>query len=130
VPAARPKCVGRKWDALVIEAWCVYEALRRMGFPSDSIYVGERADRTIFVRVTATGQAFVVDVGTAPDTAAFLTEWRVFCRAMIDKSIDEDTALSWWNASKARREAGMILAAIIRKGLRAPGWSTPSEPVN
>lgn len=121
--------MGETWSEAVRLTWRWWEAMRRLGFTADQLFVVVAANAglggvlTSFVKLRHCGAVFKVGAARTPDPDAFAAEWDRFGRAIVAGEVPEATLRSWWDAGE-RIDAVGLGVALLAKGIRPPGRST------
>ena len=117
-----------------------FEALRKLGFPSDDIYceiarsARNRGLLSCFCKLRACGKEFSVecgpissaDVTDVTDVAAdvFSHEWSRVCEAIAANAIPQADLDRIWQESEAHQNAVEFSMALLAKGIRPPATRT------
>ena len=117
--------------AVYREAWASFEALRRLGFASEDIFVqaGESLDAGLVqapsyqlgVILRAQHKEFIIDCGRIPEEPdAIEATWQRFCKAINDREVSERDLQRVWETSHAREQVVGLLTALTAKGFVFP----------
>jgi len=108
----------------VLACWIYWEALRKIGFAADDIYVSVYHEMALGfevcgVELRTQGLVFIINAAklTRP-RAAFRDDWIAFCEDVIAKRVDKQMLSRKWD----RRPDGMDLlpGALVLKGFTLP----------
>ena len=101
---------------VIKEAICCHEALRRMGFRSEDIFVVDNMGE-IFVALKTQGKEFNIDIGTNPEKD-IQPLWETATN-LYNTSMD-DEALELWNSSQMKQTFIALAQALKMKGIAIP----------
>lgn len=105
-----PECIERQ-----LAYW---EALRRLGFPADEIYVAFHGDR-LFTELHTAGGVFRIEVAYGvKDRKGYEAAWRAACDAW-NGGMPESERRRIYEGLGHGWAAGLV-TALLRKGIRAP----------
>jgi hypothetical protein len=101
------------------EAWAVHEALRKLGFTADQIFMHRNPspDDTLLVVLRHQGKQLATTIGKVPD--GWEDEWGEFVRYANDAA-NEAAMLEIYEASWVRQHYVPLLMALSTKGIRPP----------
>ena len=110
-----------------------YEALRRLGFPSGSIYClinmsASAGALAVFTHLEYAGREFNVECGPIDSKEQALTEYKIICDAHAADSISLEDQKRIWTESLAYKQAGALAVALLLKGIELPGASESAAP--
>jgi hypothetical protein len=119
-----------KYSKTVRECWAVHEALRRLGFQANDIYVsgGQELGHpdvpyALFVVVRTQDKEFVANCGkfaTMADADAAVDEWTRFATALCDDKFEEEALRRIYVDSRVYEDATQFMRAIVATGMRPP----------
>lgn len=117
-----------EFEPIYVDCWAWQQAFRKLGFPSDNIYVvfGRNGEIPggpdwIFVVLKAQRLEFTVPVGarTMADDV-FAKKWTEFCDAFNAWQIDEADLVTAYGERMGTKHSQLI-EKMLRKGFRLPG---------
>jgi hypothetical protein len=116
------------FDPLYVECWAWQQAFRKLGFPSENIFVSINRNGAIpdsppwvFVLLRAQGLEFTVPAGPFDVTEQeFAAKWTEFCDAFNAGKIDESDLMAEYNERMADKHV-LLVESMVRKGFRIPG---------
>lgn len=102
--------------------WTIHEALRRLGFPADDIFVHADPFGTVAVELRTQGKSFSIVVGPSGLTqAAFVSAWYDFAVALSSNKVSQEALAKHWDESRAKHDASFVTALL------AAGFTFPRE---
>jgi hypothetical protein len=109
---------------LVELAWATHEALRKLDFLSDDIFVVTTGDDLVYVSLRTQGKDFNIRIGPLGDLSheAFREQWLAFVTKLNGMQFDPsvlDQVLVQWLGTHPVRGFGFA-EAIEAKGIRLP----------
>jgi hypothetical protein len=108
---------SKEVSEVIREALCLHEAFRRLGFPSEDIYVlGPQAGR-IGVAVQKTGKSFAVEVGQQCHLSDEAFE-KLWDRAVVwfNEEASEDELQEMWENSKVLKNSTLLVSELQARG--------------
>lgn len=103
------------FDPIFSEAWAAHEAFRKLGFPSDVIFMHRNPDGGLHVVLKHRGLQFAVTVGVvAADT--WEADWTRFAEAVNSRQFSDVVLQTLWEQSAALRGSTPMLVAMHNKG--------------
>jgi len=119
-----------KYSNAVRECWAVHEALRRLGFQANDIYVSAGQEMkspllpySLFVLVRTQDKEFVANCATFDTMAeadAAVDEWTRFATALCDDEFEEEALRRIYVDSRVYEEATQFMRAIVATGMKPP----------
>jgi hypothetical protein len=117
-------------QAIVQEAWAGHEALRRLGFPSDDIYIVfgvcapagtmYQGEECVAVLVKQGTLDFVFTIAPVRDVALFAKRWKKFIEDVNAKAFPASQIAMAYEESFVARHFDEMITAIKAKGLSIP----------
>jgi hypothetical protein len=120
------------YPQVLVDTWAVHEALRRLGFASEDIFVhvagnGEAptSGPWLFVVLKTQGKEFSIDIGPlgklSPEEA--LRTWHVFCEKWNTREFLDSEAQRMYEARFLKRTSAAGLATgLLSKGFVFPRY--------
>jgi hypothetical protein len=115
---------------IIGESWAAMEMLRRMGFPSDDIYIVfgvMGAKDTMYdgepcaaVLLKHDGKEFAFTVAPVRNVELFAKLWQRFIKNVNEKKVDQEELRTIFEQSYCFRHTAEMLAAIREKGFTIP----------
>jgi hypothetical protein len=103
-----------------------WEGFRRMGFPSENLYLMTSASIELggalgaYLVLRRRGREFSVFCGEVRSEEAVETEYRAMCEAVVDGTFDQEDLDRIWQESVVYARAGELIAALLHKGIDIP----------
>lgn len=102
-----------------------FEALRRLGFPAESIYCLVNTSTVtnklaVFAHLEYNSKEFNVECGPIDDAQQALAEYKTICNAFAADSIPIDVQRRLWEESQAYKLAGPLAVSLLLKGIELP----------
>jgi len=107
-------------DPFLLETYCVFQAFRRMGFPSEALFFAADDDGNVIVELQWQGEKGGVRVGRQRGQTheSLVAKWKAFLERQSD--LPEEFLDEAWERSKARAQVPSMLAALLMRGIRPP----------
>jgi hypothetical protein len=108
----------------VLACWVYWEALRRIGFASDDIYISVYHEIALGfevcgVELRTQKRVFIINAAALTRSrGAFRNDWLAFCEDVLAKRIDTSTLEARW--AKRPAEIGQLPGALVLKGFILP----------
>jgi hypothetical protein len=100
--------------------WTIHEALRRLGFISDDIFVHADPLGTVAVELRTQNKSFSAVVGPSGMTqAGFVAAWYDFATNLSSNKISQDDLVKRWDESRAKHDPSFI-TALLNAGFTFP----------
>lgn len=124
----------KQYPQIVVEAWSIYEALRRLGFADEQIrtavgpainpVTNEFSNKMVYVQLRTMGQTFVYAVAPADLPFETVRDELERLRTDISKRVVSDKELRklWKSTEMGSDEAKFLTmgALLLSKGIRVP----------
>lgn len=102
-------------DQMIWETWACHEALRRLDFPAEKIFI-QPTETGLFVVLVDEPRRFAIRVTDEQgDWYEFASAWTNFVTKVLP-TIPEATLDAAWNSSTVRGMAVEIVAGLVAKG--------------
>lgn len=118
----------RKYSPEVQECWCVYQALRKLGFSADNIYVlmaqngrALHVPISLFVILRSQDKEFNIilcNYSSEDEAEEVLEEWARFVTYANEGSFEQGILNEIYEASNIMKQKVMLIAALYKKGIR------------
>jgi hypothetical protein len=105
----------------MFELWTYHEALRRIGFKADDIYLGypilaPDGCETIGVVLRAQGLEFALHGRPHDNPNEFFSKWRTFVESLAKRDRNDPELTETWEKSWVRLNAVELIAKLQAKG--------------
>ena len=105
--------------------WTLHEALRRLGFLAEDIFVHADPVGTVAVELRTQGKSFNIVVGPSGMTqAGFVAAWYDFATNLSSNKISQDDLVKHWDESRAKHDSSFV-TALIKAGFTFPREDEP-----
>jgi len=117
----RSKEIG-EYDQAYLEAWAMHEALRRLGFPAETIFLHKNPPpEGDLIVVVKRGQGsrekrLNITVGPPREDEDWEAEWTAFGRSVNAREFTEDELQAVWEHSWVREHTVELVQALMAKG--------------
>lgn len=106
------------------EALAVHEALRRLGFEPEEIYVGHNNFGQFWVQLESQGKKFIADCGYIHEPSESVDRrWKEIVAAVVDGSITNESFDLALRDSEVYRNSASFVSTLKRKGFEFPNLS-------
>jgi hypothetical protein len=96
--------------------WATHEALRRLGFISDDIYVAVRNVNEAFVILKKGDKQFNIRVGLVENEQKYYDEWTKFATDIIENRVSDEELEGFWNAWLSKNSGLDLILALKDNG--------------
>jgi hypothetical protein len=105
--------------------WTIHEALRRLGFPADDIFVHADPFGVVAVELRTQGKSFSIVVGQSGLTqAGFVGAWYDFAVALGSNKVPQEILVTHWDESRAKHDVSFV-TALLTAGFTFPREDEP-----
>jgi hypothetical protein len=96
--------------------WATHEALRRLGFKADDIYVSVQNTNQAFVILKVGNNQFNICIGEISSEAEYYAEWNDFATAIMANKIPEEKLQKIWEQWLAENSGLSLVISLKMHG--------------
>jgi len=117
----------RKFSDVVQECWCIHQAMRKLGFSADDIYLTMAQDArapqvpvSLFVTLKAQGKEFNITLcgcSNEDEAEKLLEEWASFASYANEGAFERDFLDEIYESSNIIKQKVLFVTALVNKGI-------------
>ncbi len=106
-----------KWSQCVAELLCLHEIFRKLGYPSEDLFVMASGNGQVQFMMVRHEKKFVVDIMRVKDPHELLDEWKLAATWWNAATTSEDERDAIYRGGKGFAEKEKLLQALAARGV-------------